>query len=196
MNSEEIKKLKNKLRIKLVFLIAIFLSFNTLAWFIYSSRVENSITTDVRAWRINFNGDEDNAKIIVFDIEEIYPGMSSYENSVRIQSDGESVANVKYTAVFARILDEEYEEGDDYTSEEIIEALAEDYPFKIIFELTNDTLSSSADISDFYVYVSWPFESGDDALDTFYGNKSYQFKIDNPDLSGLSISIKIEVDQG
>lgn len=123
MDNNTIKKLKRSLRLKLIFVIAIFLSFNTFAWFIYSSKVENSITAHVRAWRIEFEaGENGNFEYINFDIENIYPGMPNYSNFINIVNQGETIAHITFEITSVRILDEEYN-VEEYSQEEILNIL-------------------------------------------------------------------------
>ena len=47
----------------------------------------------------------------------------------------------------------------------------------------------------FYIRVNWAYESGDDALDTYWGNQAYDYHLSNPDAPVISLRIKISVVQ-
>ena len=49
--------------------------------------------------------------------------------------------------------------------------------------------------TEFRVLVNWPYESGDDELDTYWGKKSYDFKNDNPGENEIEIKVKITATQ-
>ena len=42
---------------------------------------------------------------------------------------------------------------------------------------------------------TWPFESGDDELDTKWGYKAYQYKEENPDSKSIILIIKVTATQ-
>lgn len=195
MNSENKKIIKNALRLNLLIGIAVVLSVNTFAWFVYSSRVSNSITTKVKAWRINFeSGENQVAEYINFNIDALYPGMVEYNNVINIVNYGESPATLNFEIESIRILDVVYEMSN-YTRDQLLQSLAEDYPFSIEFTVSNWDLIPEDGVSDFQIRVTWPFESGDDVLDTFWGNKSYEWQQENPESSGIAILVKLSAVQ-
>ena len=93
----EKKKLKNGIRIRTLLFLALALSCNTFAWFVYNSRVQNSLSTSVKAWRVTFeNEDNELTEYVEFKIDNIYPGMTDYNNSIAITNEGEMQAEIKY----------------------------------------------------------------------------------------------------
>ena len=49
------KKRKRRIRTSTLFFLFLTLASNSFAWFIYSTKVSNSITAKVRSWHVNFN---------------------------------------------------------------------------------------------------------------------------------------------
>lgn len=197
---------------QLIFIIVLLIG-NTFAWFVYSSKVSNGIDVHVRSWRVLFHSDESTiTDYYDVSIPNVYPGMENFINTLTIENDSEVAANITYQILEARIFDEDYitVEGrmdnnetvmdDDLTSEELENKLLNDYPFSIYFSLSSQTLSEVVDnqISKSYysVNLQWPFESGDDDADTYWGVKSYEFANNplSPD-SEIMLKIKIFVNQ-
>ncbi len=187
--------MKKILRLNLIIVIAVLLSFNSFAWFIYSTQVSTSISTRVRAWRVDFeHGEEEVSEYVNFELDDLYPGMPDYDNVVNILNFGETEVHIQFEIIYVRILDEEYSE-EHYTQQELIDMLADDFPFEITFLLTEEIIPPEMGESDFEFSVVWPFESGDDEEDTYWGSKSYDFHEENPEDSGVVIDIKISAIQ-
>lgn len=194
-NNEPKKIIKKALRLNIVIAVAIVLSVNSFAWFVYSSRVSNSITTKVKAWRINFeSGENQVAEYINFSIDSLYPGMVEYNNTINIVNYGETSATLNFEIDSIRILDVVYD-MQNYTLEELLLSLKDDYPFSIEFTVSNWELAAEDGVSDFGIKVTWPFESGDDVADTYWGDKSFEWQQENPEESGIAILIKLSAIQ-
>ena len=212
---EEDKKKKNifirilkKIKISHLLVLSILLAGNSYAWFVYISTVSNQIDVHVRSWRIDLqDGDEAVVNYVNVTIDDAYPGMTTYEKEIEANNYGEMAATVHYVILSANIMGEEYitEQGrsnlgqepvaTDLTSAELEEKLADDYPFKIAFGLSSETIVPENGTATYSVTVTWPYESGDDAADTYWGNKAYDFKQSNPDDPCIDIRIKIYIQQ-
>lgn len=182
---------KKILKFNLFLSLIVLLSFNTFAWFVYSSRVSNSITTKVRAWKVNFEfGENEVAEYINFNIDSLYPGMANYINTINIVNFGESPATLTFEIIDIRIMEDEYI-GDETNQNTLIAMLSDDFPFSVDLSLSNTVLDADGGESDFIIDVSWPFESGNDILDTFWGAESYDYQNENPGSPGIVIFVKI-----
>ena len=53
--------------------------------------------------------------------------------------------------------------------------------------LNNGTATSGS----FVIKVEWPFESGNDELDTLWGNKAYEFYSVYPDSNSIEIQLSL-----
>ena len=204
--TEEKKKKKNillkalkKVKISHLVILAILLAGNSYAWFVYISTVSTQVEVHVRSWKIDINdGDEAVINYVNVVVDDAYPGMDTY---------GEMAATVNYQILSAEIMGDEYisVEGranmgqdpvaTDLTSAELEAMLDDDYPFKINLELSSNTIAPESGTATYNVTVSWAYESGDDATDTYWGNRAYTFKQSNPDDPCIRLSIKINIQQ-
>lgn len=192
MKKETISKLKKRIRKRTLFFLIIALMANTFAWFIYSNKVSNSITTGVRSWKITFDQDGQTLEQNVeFNFDDIYPGVNNQEKSIDITNNGEMKAYITYKLESIQIFDEIYT-IDNYSSLELENILKNNYPFKIVF--SNDDEINIGDTASFKVSLSWPFESGDDEKDTYYGKKSFEFKQNSME-EQIKIKVKIKASQ-
>lgn len=190
----EKKKLKNGIRIRTLLFLALALSCNTFAWFVYNSRVQNSLSTSVKAWRVTFeNEDNELTEYVEFKIDNIYPGMTDYNNSIAITNEGEMQAEIKYELEEVSILGDVFTTST-LTSEQLINMMKNNYPFKIEFYTSNSTVNSNGKES-FNVSVKWPYEQQNDELDTYWGTRSYDYKQANPNLPGIVLKLKLYVNQ-
>lgn len=170
------------LRINLMSLLFIAVSFIsvTLAWFAYSGLINVQTEIGVKAWYIDLEKDgEKVSNDIVISLEEIYPGMETISEIVKINNLGDSDAGIKYSIVSARILDNEddnYIVEDETTSEYVEDILAHEYPFHININLTRSYVLAQGLPSYFEVSISWPLDSDDDALDSLWGSEAYKFQ--------------------
>ena len=196
----KIKRIKKiiKKRVKLSSLLILIVTFsvNAFAWFVYSTKVDTGISAHIKGWTVDFVvGGSQVEQYIVFNVADLYPGMPNYTDSLKISNSGETKANISYEIEELNILGvETLNDGTEITSAMINASLQNDYPFKVTLSLSSDELEINKDES-FNLTVSWPFESGDDELDTYWGNKAYYFKANNPDSSSISIKVKISAEQ-
>ena len=196
MGEEKKKKRKRKIlgRVKLrtLFLLAITLASNSFAWFIYSTKVSNSITARVKSWNVNFevgSGGE-TEEFIEINIDSLYPGMNEYKEELTASNSGETPARISYEVISANVLGDDLL-GTGRTSEEIINGLRNDYPFKIDFSVSNTVISALGGKEIISITVSWPYESGNDAGDTMWGNRAYDFHKTNPGIASINLMVKI-----
>ena len=126
---------------------------------------------------VTINFKEDGADLtnnIEFKVDWAYPGMETYEKKVSITNAGQLKASLKYEITYAKIFDEEYS-NENYSSDEIIKILDTKYPFKITFTIDNQSIETGQ-TANFGFKLSWPYESGNDELDTTYGKKAAAYK--------------------
>ncbi len=175
----------------LLFLV-LTLSANVFAWFIYSTRVDSSITAHVKAWNVDFVvGNTTLSQQVNFDIETVYPGMETYQKTISVTNSGETSATLSYEILSASVLGVVYNVGPSLTSEQLLYNLENNYPLQISFDVTNPTVNANGGQSSFVLTVSWPYESGDDATDTYWGEQAYDYHLLHPDLPSFSLSMEI-----
>lgn len=186
------------------------LIFNAYAWFLYITTVSTNMTVHVEAWSVNFSVDNEAIeRELLFDVEEAYPGMQEVTKTISITNSGEKMADVNYKIASISILDKEYIVEEELTSdekeqltgqeikvteEEMVRMLANDFPFKLVVTSTGDELNIGQ-MASVTISFSWDFESGDDSLDTKYGEDSYQYYQDNNGEAPIKAKIKINVQQ-
>lgn len=185
-------KVKRKLRLQTIFLLAILLASNSFAWFVYSTKVSNSITAKVKGWNVNFEigtgaSAEEYIEIV---IDSLYPGMEDYNKTLKAVNHGESDAVISYSVEEALVL------GDnllnlDLSSDGILDKLRNDYPFKINFNMSNSEIKAGGGEASITINITWPYESGDDEKDTYWGMLAYNYHNTNPDTPSIKLIVKI-----
>ena len=172
------KKVYLKINIVSILFAVVSLISVSLAWFAYSGLAAARTEVDVKAWYIEF--EKNNQAIsnnIVISLDDIYPGMDPKTEVINIKNLGDTEAKLKYKINSARILNlsaDYYEIGNNITSEYIEDVISHNYPFHI--DISLDKLYINAkDQAVFKVNVTWPLDSGNDALDSLWGRKAYQY---------------------
>lgn len=193
---EILKILVKRIRLSTLIMLIITLISSSFAWFIYATKVSTGITANIEAWSIKFTAEDNNIEQEVeFDFTTIFPGMVTTTKDITVYNFGDKVANVNYRIVSAKILGVPYIVDDVLTSAILENKLASDFPFKILLNLTEGLLNPSQGFTKFTVEVSWPYESGNDELDTYWGNKAYEFASNNPDASSIELTIVVSAVQ-
>lgn len=203
-----LKVIKKKVKLRYLLLLIVLLASNTFAWFIYNTQVDNKIDVHVRAWRIVLTKEDSQiSDYVTFNVQNVYPGMTDYTDSLKVYNQGEVGATLRYTIMSANILGTEYiskegraEKGEnavdtDLSSGELEQKLASDFPFKISFKMGKDSLAVEEDETTYTLTVTWAYESGDDAMDTYYGNLAYDYIHNNPNTSCITLKVKIDIAQ-
>lgn len=162
-----------KLNIVSLFFIALSFMSITLAWFAYSGLTDVSTEIGVKAWYIEFDKKTESNNVVIT-LDDVYPGMETKSERVKISNLGDSDAQISYTVLAARLLDENLEQTIT-NSDELEDALAHNYPFHININLDKGYAKEHGGESEFIVSVSWPLDSNQDSLDSEWGSKSYNY---------------------
>ena len=213
---EEISKKKKSVFLRLLkrvkpsrlIFLAVLLAVNTYAWFIYVNTVSNSVDVHVKSWKIDFtSGDTPITDYVNVFVDNVYPGMTTYTKSITAYNYSEVAATATYKILSASIMGDEYvtvegrdETGQtvletDLTSEELEEQLAEDYPFTITLAITSSSMVAETGSTTYTISIAWPYESGDDELDTEWGTQAYDFKQNHPTSPCIELVVKIYITQ-
>ncbi len=187
-----LKRIFKKVRLRTILLLSLTLVTNSFAWFIYSTKVSNNIQAYVKAWNVAFEvGDTNVEQIVNVTIEDVYPGMTTFSQRVNAANHSDTAANLSYEVLSANIFGTNYEVDDvDLTSAELASQLANNYPFRINITVSQ-TLMSTGDTAFYDFSLSWPYESGDDAEDTYWGNLAYDYHEDNPTSPSITLQVRI-----
>ncbi len=182
-----------KMRYFLLFAIVL-ISINAYAWFTYVTRVDTSITAKVRSWNVMFQVHDNNiANSVTFNAGEMYPGMNNYHDYASIVNTGETAGDAYFVIKRVQIFDDVYTSSN-YTNAQLLSILANNYPFKIDVALSN-THVAAGHTELFTFDIRWPYESGDDATDTYWGNYAYTYLNNHPSSPCVSITAEVRVDQ-
>jgi hypothetical protein len=194
---ELLKIIFKRTRITTILLLLVTFASSTFAWFIYATKVATGITAHIEAWNILFTNEDNTVEeYINFYIPNLYPGMDDFEDSITAYNLGERNATISYEIVSTRILSTTYNiEGGSYTSAQMENILANNFPFKTTFSLENTDITSDNGHTTFSLNVTWPFESNNDAYDTYWGNQSYTYSANNPGSPSIEIVVKISAVQ-
>lgn len=208
MKKRPILKLLKKIGLfRLIFLIVLIAS-NTFAWFIYATKVDSTVSVHVRSWNVVFEADDNEiTNIIDFPVDSIYPGMEDFEYEIKAYNNSEVSARLMYSLLEANILGTQYitvegrsERGEtaastDLTSSELESMLADDYPFSITIDVSNNLIQEGNGLEMYTFSVVWPYEQNNDAADTTWGVAAYNYKESNPNSPSITLKVKITITQ-
>lgn len=193
---EKIVRILKKIQIKNIIILILLLIFNAYAWFIYATKASSSIDVHISSWNVEFTvGDDESSTNIIIDVDRVYPGMEKFEKNITVRNKGEIKAELDYTIVSITVLGEKFEIRENVTSDELEEKMKTEYPFKINVYKDDTELVQGIGPGIFSVTVEWPFESGDDELDTLWGNKAYEYYSTDINKKSIEIEAKLTAKQ-
>ncbi len=202
------KKILKKIKFRHFIILALLLIGDTYAWLIYVNTVNNNIDVHVRSWNIDFtDGDTPIVDYIDVVADDVYPGMTTFTSTIHAFNYSEVLAEARFVVLEGDIMGSSFitvegrqERGEnpansDLTSEQMKTHLAGDYPFQITFSMTTNSLEAETGDASFTTSVSWPYESGDDEEDTYWGHTAYTFKQAHPNTPCIRLKVKIFITQ-
>lgn len=202
-----LKRLKKIGPFRLIFLTVLIMS-NSFAWFIYATKIDSTVSVHVRSWNVVFEAEDNEiTSTIDFPVDSIYPGMEDFEYEIKAYNNSEVSARLLYKLLEANILGTQYitvegrgERGEeavatDITSSELESILANNYPFSITIDVSNDLIDEEDGLELYTFNVTWPYEQNDDAADTTWGIAAYNYKESNPGLPSITLKVKIIITQ-
>ena len=197
VNKDKTKKcfISKYVKLHTLLILVVLLIFNSYAWFVFATKVSGGLTAHVTSWNITFQvGDDDSVTNVVIDVSTIYPGMETYVKEIKAKNVGESIADLSYQYKSLVVLGDEYTVPDNCTQEELNDRIANSYPFKINVNIDKSELETGAGEGLFTITVEWPFE-GDDEVDTYWGEKAYDYSSANPEKSSLHLELLLIAEQ-
>ena len=194
----ELRKVKKRsipLRVFLVLVFGSFLIINTLAWYNVSKNIKPAnLGATVIPWDVEYyitSSETPVEETVSFNIDEIYPGMTTYSRSIRASNHGDSPAQLSYEVMSVTLFGTTFTTGPTITSEALARKFAVEYPFSIVISLSTNIIPVGDHNESYNITVSWPYESGDDDTDTYWGNYAYDYHQQNPNDPSISMQIKI-----
>lgn len=191
---DKIYNILKRIKLRNIIILIVILAFNTYAWFIYNTKVSMDLSVHVSSWDITFVGDDHEiANDIIVEVERIFPGMEKFEKTIVVRNNGESIAELDYNIKSLKVMNEIFDTETDsnITSEYIENKMNLEYPFKIKIIKDDEQLASGTGTGFFKISIEWPYESGNDELDTLWGNKAYEYYSLNP--GEKCIQLKLEL---
>lgn len=165
-NLQDRKKLRRKIIIRSVLLVAFLLGINTFAWFTYISRAGVTLNASVVNWDVLFQDETNVIKDIHIEITDMKPGMMTYEKKIKITNHGDIDAKVGYIVQSATLLGQDIFQNKD--SNQLITELANNYPFKLTLA-TDKELLTVGDTGNFNIQLNWEYEGNEYyKVDNFY----------------------------
>lgn len=177
-----------KINVMSLFLIAVSFISVTLAWFAYSGLSKISTEIDIQSWLIEFEkNDSTVSNNMVISLNDISPGMGTMHESIKIKNKGDSDAKLSYSIASIRILNDEIDLKN-MDQEYLKDKLSHEYPFSININLSDNFVLSKGEDAEIELSISWPLDSPNyiidgeeidsNKVDSDWGNKSYQFELD------------------
>ena len=194
----KVLKIMKKIKIRNLIILILLLVFNAYAWFVYTTRVSLDLSAHVSSWDVQFVAKDGGiSSDMIIKVENFYTGMEDFEKIIEVQNRGEVNVELSYEIESVRIMDETIEKNDEtgVTSESIEEKLKNDYPFKINIVKDDSNLITGSGNGSFKITVVWPYESGDDEKDTYWGEKAYDYSSANPEKSSLHLELLLIAEQ-
>ena len=181
--------------LKTLLILLVFLIFNGYAWFIYVTKVSTSITVHVNSWDIEFTANGNTSTTdLTLNVATIKPGMTNYVQTVDVTNNGETDATLSYSYKSVTIFGTLYDISTGYTPTQLKQMMETDNPFKVSVTYTNTNVTTTNN-GQYTITISWPFESGNDTLDTQWGEQAYDFLTANPGADCLIIVLELIASQ-
>lgn len=191
---EKIVKVLKKIKLRNLIILLVLLIVNTFAWFIYATRVSLDLSVHVSSWNVEFlSGEEEITSNMEIVVDRIYPGMDVFEREIEVHNKGETPAILTYEIKSLEIMGEKFEANEEtgFTSDDIEQKVEQEYPFKINISTEGNSEIQGNEKGTFKVSVHWLFESGNDNLDTYWGNKAYEYYSLNPDKESIVLDLDL-----
>lgn len=187
-----------RIRLSSLLLLIVLFAFGSYSWMVYVTKVSTGLSAHVTAWDFDFiSGDEEVSTEIVFDVEQIYPGMDDFTQTITINNNGEVQGELTFEIKKMEILEQVYEQSETVTASDLMNMMKNDFPFEITVEVEgqDNNIIPVGGTKNIAVKLVWPFESGNDELDTKWGQDAYEFYKANPDGTSVHIELLLKIRQ-
>lgn len=168
---EAIKKHKKWLKYRSFLLAFFILGVNIFAWFIYITKANFSLQASIVSWDVNFYDGATQINNLIVNVDDLYPGMPTFEKKILVTNASDLKANFNYTIEEVMIMGENVIPSG-YTNDQIVELLKKDYPFSFNFSSSKNSLDVQ-DSLDFIVNIDWEYES--DSVKYYKLNNFYTY---------------------
>lgn len=198
-----LKAIKKRLKPGHILFLALLLGTNAFAWFIYMDRISSDINVRVKSWNVSFRvNNQEMTDYINFSIDEMYPGMTPYSQSLSVTNDSEVDATLTYEVISFKVFDQLLTtENNEMTEQQLVTAMNNNYPFHITVSTNQAVISSDGGVATVNINATWPYESvnsngvSNDTADTYWGKTAYTFKAAHPTTPCIIVKIKLSAVQ-
>lgn len=185
-----------RIRLSSLLLLIVLFAFGSYSWMVFVTKVSTGLTAHVTAWNFDFiSEDESVSTEIVFDVDQIYPGMDDFSQVVTVKNNGELEGELTFEIKKMLVLGQIYEQSETITAEDLMNMMKNDFPFEITVEVDgqDNNIISVGGETKVNIKLIWPFDSGNDELDTKWGEDAYEFYKNNPDGTSVHIELLLKV---
>lgn len=194
---KKILKIIKRIRLSSLLLLVVLLTFGSYSWMVYVTKVSTGLSAHVIAWDFDFVTNDEESTEIVFNVEQIYPGMPDFSQTVTVKNNGELKGELSFEIKKMEILGQVYQISDSVTANDLMNMMKNDFPFEITVEVVgqSDNIIDVGGAKDVSVKLKWPLDSGNDELDTEWGEAAYDFYKANPTGTSVHIELLLKIRQ-
>ncbi len=149
-------------------LFAIFvLGVNAYAWFIFITKADVQVDSNVVAWDVSFLEDNVEVKETVVQTVDLYPGMPTYSKTFSIANHSELPGVLSYNVDSVKLMGVEELPSEYINTPEAINYLHNKYPFYVTF-VSDATEIAVNETINFTIKIDWPYEATDTGAKQYY----------------------------
>lgn len=197
----EYYEILRRVNIKSLILLIVFFISGSYAWMIYNTSVSAGVNAHIASWEFDLtNGDNGFSKDIVFDVELMYPGMSPVNQVINVNNSGDLDGKITYEIKKLEILGNVYEvNGSTITSESLKRMMEQDFPYMLRLSVEGETDEinrlPAGESKKVFLAIEWPYESGKDDLDSYWGEQAASYHTSFPDKPSVHMELTMKIIQ-
>lgn len=195
---KKILSIIKRIRLSSLLLLIVLFAFGSYSWMVFVTKVSTGLSAHVTAWDFDFvSGDDEVSTEIIFNVDQIYPGMDDFLQVVTIKNNGELAGELTFEIKKMVILGQTYEQSETITAQDLMDMMKNDFPFEITVSVDgqDNNIIGVGGATNVNIKLIWPFESGNDELDTKWGEDAYEFYKNNPDGTSVHIELVLKIMQ-
>ncbi len=148
---------RNKIRLKSILLLVFLFGLNTLAWFIYISKVNTDLRASVVSWDVTFMDNNNIVEAITLEITDMKPGMPDFTKTYTVRNRSGVDAHFEYTIKKVTLFGVEYTDSTSPTADEVLSMIQNETPYVLTLASSTETISEGSTAT-FDISLTWPYE--------------------------------------
>ena len=148
---------RNKIRLKSILLLVFLFGLNTLAWFIYISKVNTDLRASVVSWDVTFMDNNNIVEAITLEITDMKPGMPNFSKTYTVRNRSGVDAHFEYTIKKVTLFGVEYTSSTTPTADEVLTMLQTQTPYVLTLNSSTETIAEGSTAT-FDITLTWPYE--------------------------------------